>query len=259
MKSQLIPDSVWSHYKKIVNNFIDQDSGKQRILWKKSVSIPLLFGEDSGQKYINVYLDCLIQYNSFRTWPINKETVSGELDDQNMAIFISANQLRELGYLNSHGYFDFDRSLDRFVVNGILYKASGDTQVSQAKDEPLLFQIILKREENQNFEEPQKLYKVYYGDVPANKDSVTEEEILAMNNENLESLPFTHTFKLVNEKSLFAVHESLLEVKSIVDSNGFEYINSYIHSDIYIQGELYHVYILELPTVISKFNQTINT
>lgn len=147
-KKQLIPDKVWSAYKNIVNDFIDADAGKQPIIWKKYVNQPLPYGEDSGMVYLDIPLDVLIGYNSYRTWPINKATVSGEVDNQNMAIWVSARLLRELGYLDAGGYFNFDRSYDRFVINGIVYKSSGDTQVAQAGNEALLFMIVLKREDD---------------------------------------------------------------------------------------------------------------
>ena len=49
-------------------------------------------------------------------------------------------------YLDSNGYFIFNWSEDRFIINGIPYKPDGDTQVAQAKDEAIVFQIILKRD-----------------------------------------------------------------------------------------------------------------
>lgn len=82
----------------------------------------------------------------FRNWPINKATVSGELDDENLSILISKNYIEQIGYLNQEGYWNFNWSEDRFVINGIVYKPSGDTQVSQAKDEALVFLVILKRD-----------------------------------------------------------------------------------------------------------------
>ena len=54
--------------------------------------------------------------------------------------------LETLGYINSEGYWQLNWSEDRFVINGITYKPSGDTQVAQAKDEALCFIIILKRD-----------------------------------------------------------------------------------------------------------------
>lgn len=147
MSKKIIPDSVWTHYKNIVSDFIDNDAGKQPIVWKRYNSNLLLYGEDSGETYDNIPLDVLVGYNSFRTWPINRATTSGELDSQNLAIWVSAKLLKSRGFLNSSGYWEFNRSLDRFIINGIEYKSSGDTQVAQAKDEALLFMVVLKREE----------------------------------------------------------------------------------------------------------------
>lgn len=147
MGSSIIPDSVWKLYKNIVSDFVDNDAGKQPIVWKRYITQPLPFGEDSGENYESIPLDVLISYNDFRTWPINKAYVSGELDNQNLSIFVSANLLRNRGFLNSNGYWKFNRSYDRFIINGIEYKSSGDTQVAQAKDEALLFMVVLKREE----------------------------------------------------------------------------------------------------------------
>lgn len=147
MGKSIIPDSVWDNYKKIVSNFIDNDAGKQQITWKRYIEQPLPFGEDSEGVYDTIPLDVLIGYNSFRTWPINKATASGELDNQNLAIWVSANLLRNRGLLNQSGYWEFNRDYDRFIINGIAYKSSGDTQVAQAKNESLLFMVVLKREE----------------------------------------------------------------------------------------------------------------
>ena len=49
-------------------------------------------------------------------------------------------------YLDRNGYFTFNWSEDRFIINGIPYKPDGDTEVAQAKDEAIVFQIILKRD-----------------------------------------------------------------------------------------------------------------
>ena len=102
--------------------------------------------EDDSPRYYNIPIEALCYYNAFRNWPINKATVSGELDDENLSILISKNYIEQIGYLNQEGYWNFNWSEDRFVINGIVYKPSGDTQVSQAKDEALVFLVILKRD-----------------------------------------------------------------------------------------------------------------
>lgn len=141
-----IPDKVWKHYSTVVQDFIDADAGKQVITWLRNYSQPDEYGEDDEQ-YEKVQLEALFEYNSFRTWPININHISGETDTENAVMYISSRYLEEAGYLNSEGYWDFDRAKDRFILRGIVYKASGDTDMSQAKDQSLLFMIILRREE----------------------------------------------------------------------------------------------------------------
>lgn len=127
---------------------MDIDAGRQTITWAKWVQQPNTHGEDFEPVYKNIQIEALCYYNSFRNWPINKETVTGELDDENLSIMITDQYLESIGHLNSDGYWDFDWSSDRFIVNGIIYKPSGDTQVAQAKDQALVFLVILKRDKD---------------------------------------------------------------------------------------------------------------
>lgn len=143
-----ISDTVWSRYGSIITEFIDNDAGKQTIIWKRAITQPQLFGEDNkGKFYPDLEIDVLLAYNFFRAWPINKATTSGELDNQNCVIWVSLERLKKLEMLNEEGYPLIDYALDRFVIKGKVYKSSGDTEVAQAKDKSLLFTIILKREE----------------------------------------------------------------------------------------------------------------
>lgn len=141
-----IPDSAWNKYKAIVQNFLDQDSGLQEIIWARHIDQMLSHGEDVYPQYTNITIKALCYYNAFRNWPINKSTVSGELDDENLSIMISRQYLETKGYLNNKGYFDFNWVEDRFIINGLTYRPTGDTQISQAKDQAIVFLIILKRD-----------------------------------------------------------------------------------------------------------------
>ena len=139
-------DKIWDRFNRIISNFVDNDVGKQKIVWASKVNGLNGFGEDSGAKYLYRELEVLCNYNVFRNWPINKDTVSGELDQENLCIIVTKNYLEKLGYINQDGYFDFNWSEDRFILHGIVYKPSGDTEVSQSQGSNLLFQIILKRD-----------------------------------------------------------------------------------------------------------------
>lgn len=145
-----IPDSAWQKFSTILTDFLDE-SGKKVITWKRAINQPMAFGEDSDEAfYPDILLEVLVGGNYARQWPINKGTISGELDNQNCTLWVSSNKLLELGYLNADGYWDFDRTLDRFIIDGITYKTSGDTTLAQAKDKTLLFMVVLKREEVSN-------------------------------------------------------------------------------------------------------------
>ena len=144
----------WDKYKSIINNFIDVDAGKQPFLWLRKINQPLAFGGDIGVKYVPYQLEGLFQYNFIKTWASSgRNSISGELDNGNLVLYISANLLRENNLLNKYGYWDFNWSKDRFILNGKVYKPSGDTQVAQASDEALLFFIILDREDPQENED----------------------------------------------------------------------------------------------------------
>ena len=125
---------------------MDNDAGKQPIIWAHKPEQLSIFGEDGSASYYLRNIEALCYYNAFRNWPINRETTSGELDDENLSILISKSYLENKGYINSDGYLNFNGSEDRFIINGVVYKPSGDTQVAQAHDEALVFLIILKRD-----------------------------------------------------------------------------------------------------------------
>jgi len=147
-----VSDVDWTQYKNIINDFIDNDSGRQPFLWLRKIEQPLAYGEDSGVVYEPVQLEGLFLYNYIKTWPINPPSLTGELDISNMVLYISARLLSENGFLDDFGYWDYNWSEDRFIVNGKVYKPGGDTQVAQAKDEALLFFVTMKREDPQETE-----------------------------------------------------------------------------------------------------------
>lgn len=157
-----VSDKDWAKYKSIVNNFINNDSGTQPFLWLKKIEQPLSYGEDSGIVYEPHQLDGLFHYNYIKSWPTNNETIAGESDITNIVLYISADLLRRNKILNEYGYWDFNWSEDRFILNGKVYKPGGDTQVAQAADEALLFFIILYRED---ISEQKKLLEEYTTDT----------------------------------------------------------------------------------------------
>lgn len=169
-RSRYVSNKDWDRYKHIVQKFLEDDSGRQTIGWCKNIDQPLFMGEDVKPKYELVLIEALCYYNAFRNWPINKATVSGELDDENLVILIPKSEVTD--HLNQFGYLVFNWSEDRFLINGVPYKPDGDTEVAQAKDEAIVFQIILKRDRDTKFTED---------------DFVNPEDYEAYNNPNLDN------------------------------------------------------------------------
>lgn len=141
-----IPNKAWDKYKNIITQFMNQDAGRQTIIWARHVNQLLSHGEDSTPKYIRTEIEGLCNFNYFRSWPINIQSVAGELDEENLSVLVTREYLKENGYLNSNGYWDFDWSQDRFVIDGKIYKPFGDSNIAQAKDESVCFMVILRRD-----------------------------------------------------------------------------------------------------------------
>lgn len=143
--SFFLSDAEWAEYEDAVNAF-HNDAFQQPIVWRKLVSTFDSIGREKT-RYINDTLLGIIQYNHFRSWPINIESVTGQIDNQSMLLFLNNKYLEDRNLLNSEGQFEFKPDTDRFTVNGVEYVAKGDSQTAQTKNKALLHFIVLKREE----------------------------------------------------------------------------------------------------------------
>jgi len=143
-----VGNANWNAFKNIVNNIHDSFN-QETIIWKRFTSGLGRWGEgkESEITYDTINLKCLIEFDIFRKWPTVMPTSAGELDRGNMAVLLNIKYLNDLGYINSDGNFDYQSGKDYFIYKGQRYKAAGDTFAAQAKDTPLLIQIIMKREE----------------------------------------------------------------------------------------------------------------
>lgn len=143
---QALTPGDWADFKAEIANAQDSWFDKP-IKWLRKTSFLDRFGEDGPTKFAQIDLTCLINYNYFRSWPITNNTETGDQDRQSFQIIFTKEYLRNLNYLNVSGYFDFDPAYDRFVLDGFLCKADGDTPASQADGDDILFTLILRREE----------------------------------------------------------------------------------------------------------------
>lgn len=144
----MISPEQWEVYANIINN-AHNSFNQDNILWRRHIRGFQRFGEDdhNNENYNNITLKCLIGYNIFRTWPITKETAGGDLDKENITLILNIQYLKDLGYLNSDGFFQMTPGKDIFIHRGLEYQASGETEVAQAGTKALLFYVILARQE----------------------------------------------------------------------------------------------------------------
>ena len=137
--------SIFDKYKSVINNLAQNLLHREIITWHKLTYNVDYTGEGESSHFANINLRCLIEYNFRRTWPIDTETNSGSIDGQTICAIINLKYLKTLGYTDSNGYPIFNLGTDEFTHMGIKYISGGDSAIDQASDDPLLFQLILKR------------------------------------------------------------------------------------------------------------------
>lgn len=136
----------WNMHINAINEW-HNDAFQQEITWLKMVTHRDHHGEDSNHRPISINLKCLILYNYFRSWPLDQATNTGEIDKQSCVALFNIEWLKQNGYANQQGQLAMNPGDDKFIINGVTYVPSADSQVSQAYGNPLMFFIVLKREE----------------------------------------------------------------------------------------------------------------
>lgn len=142
----LVKPEDWADFKNVMRDAHDTFERKQ-IQWVRNKTRVNVNMEDSNNVKETVTLEVQLNYNYMRSWPITSATETGELDRQSIQLLANKQYLSELGYINTSGAFEYNPDLDRFIIDGLVYKSFGDTAVSQAHDDDILVSIILKREE----------------------------------------------------------------------------------------------------------------
>lgn len=143
----------WAKYRQLMLDAHESFNGNN-LTWKRKTAGISRFGEDPVYTFSDINLKVLVQGNYFRNWPITQTTESGEIDKENVLVLINKDYLSGLGYLTSNGYFNFNPGEDRFILEGLKYKAFGDSTVSFDYNSSIHIAIILKREETATADKP---------------------------------------------------------------------------------------------------------
>ena len=146
--AKFLKPSVWKKYVDTMNDW-QEDAFQQTVEWRTSLTLSKNGEDNNWNRYVSRELKCLIHYNYFRSWPMTQSTDTGEIDKENCMIYFNIKYLRDLGLVTDKDQFKYDPGVDRFIINGVMYKGMGDSQVGQAYDMPLWIFIICKREETE--------------------------------------------------------------------------------------------------------------
>lgn len=148
----------WARYRGIINRF-HNDAFQNDLTWYKYIYSMNRFGEDTKEnsKYDERVVKCLVMYDTVRNWPNNYETTTGDIDKESVVVYINIRYLQKMGWVRNEGagtLMDLDQVKDYFVLDGVTYRPSGDKPVAQASTHPLLYRLVLKREETLNTQNP---------------------------------------------------------------------------------------------------------
>ena len=144
---KLMKEKDWEKYIKSINDW-QEDAFQQTLLWKKFITFQNKHGEGNKAIFEDIELKGLFHYNYFRAWPVTQATTTGEIDKESCLLYLNKKYLKDNGYINNTETLNFDPAMDRFILDGITYKSSGESQAGQAYDSTLFYFLILKREEN---------------------------------------------------------------------------------------------------------------
>jgi hypothetical protein len=145
--------SFWDLYNNAINKTANDLFFQKEISWYRLIENLNIHNEDQGKEYSLVTLKCLLDYNTFRTWPIDLPTISGSVDRQSLLVVLNKKYLADNNWLTPSGHFNFKPGADYFIIDDIEYRDAGDTNAAQTSDDNLLFYLILRRSEYKTGEE----------------------------------------------------------------------------------------------------------
>lgn len=141
-----INNEDWADYENVINEF-HNDAFQQSVLFRRLIRDVNLLGSDQDKPlYKDLEIKGLVLYNHFRTWPINTQTLQGDIDKESVMLFLNSKYLEDLGLLNDNRLLKFNPVKDRFIIDGQVYKPSGDSKTSQTNDKTLLNFIVLRKD-----------------------------------------------------------------------------------------------------------------
>jgi len=149
MASLLTPQHI-ERVRALIQDSMTDTIYQDEIIWRTREGVDRWKEDHLPLAKVDKTLKGLYSYNYFRQWQINVDTISGTLDKVTEAILFSRKYLAEQGLIREDGSVIFDAGEDEFYVRGRWYKIVGDSDISQLPNVPLLYMIVLQRQEQQS-------------------------------------------------------------------------------------------------------------
>lgn len=151
----LVGTAVWTEYQRLMDEAHDTFNQATLVWHRYSYGLDYSGRDRANDTFEQINLKVLLDFNYYHKWPINDTTPSGELDRMNVFCYINRNYLNSIGKLTLQGNLAYgDKFRDRFIYQGVVYKSFGETEVSQAPNNPLHVAIILQRQETMTGDTP---------------------------------------------------------------------------------------------------------
>lgn len=122
------------------------DISDETVIWRRVISNVDRWGEGEAERFEEITLKAQVCFNSFKVWPSNYPEITGTNDGESLFILIEYQYLNSLGFISESGNFNFNPSLDRFIIKGLSYVPRGDSPIGAVKDQYISYMIILVRE-----------------------------------------------------------------------------------------------------------------
>jgi hypothetical protein len=144
----LISPQLFEKYRGLIQETQFDTFYQDQVVWRRFEGLDRWKEDNLPLQPVDYSLKGLYSYNYFRQWQITVDTLTGTLDKVTEAVIFSRKYLEDEGLVRPDGAIAFDAGSDEFYVRGRWYKMVGDTDIAQSFDKPLLYMIVLQRQES---------------------------------------------------------------------------------------------------------------
>lgn len=217
----------------------------------------------------NIYGESTKEVLEAILYPYQEPSVEIALSPSDLIYDIMSDELESVRIIVSITRKSNDISFIKFYANDELiytvtdgYTKGGTFNYQYTPENPITSSVIFKISVNDGQNNVEKttevkfVGKTYYGIFDASMTEPTENDIKTLNSVLNGTKEYTYNnISATDGKFCYAYPKEFDELTSIMDNNGFEYIDSYTRSIVSIDGIDYYVYLLTDAVSVENFKQ----